>query len=255
MVNSIDEIKNDLQSIVKDLKTKLEYEKSFGVEGFYTNPLFVVEEKAIAKETEIETEKETEKEIEIEKDKYQLLAELKDKTLQCELCQLSGTRTNVVFGAGDPDAALMFVGEAPGYYEDQKGEPFADKAGELLTKIINAIDMERKDVFITNILKCMPPENRTPDANEIASCLPYLEEQIRIIRPKVICALGTFTAQTLLKSTESIENLRNRFHDYDGIKLMATYHPGHLLINTNDKRKTWEDMKKVRDYLKSIIAD
>ena len=144
----------------------------------------------------------------------------------------------------------MFVGEAPGYYEDQQGEPFVGKAGQLLTKIIESIGMKRSDVYIANILKCRPPENRNPNANEIVMCSPHLIRQIEIIRPKIICALGTFAAQTLLDTKETIGKLRGKFFEYQSTKFLATYHPAYLLRNPNDKKKVWPDIKKVRDYLK-----
>ncbi|MCP4269245.1 MAG: uracil-DNA glycosylase, partial [Candidatus Brocadiaceae bacterium] len=153
-------------------------------------------------------------------------------------------------GTGNPDADLMLVGEARGYNEDAQGEPFVGKAGQLLPTIIEAIDLARSDVYIANILKCRPPENRNPNPNEIVFCSPHLIKQIEIIRPKIICALGTFAAQTLLDTKDSIGKLRGKFFEYQGTKLLSTYHPAYLLRNPNDKKKVWEDIKKVRDYLK-----
>jgi uracil-DNA glycosylase len=167
----------------------------------------------------------------------------------CRRCKLSSGRKNIVFGAGDPHAELMFVGEAPGADEDEQGLPFVGRAGQLLTKIIEAINMRREDVFICNILKCRPPENRNPETDEIASCEPFLFRQIASVKPKVICALGTFASQTLLRTTEPISKLRGRLLDYKGIKLMATFHPAYLLRNPNEKRKVWEDVQIVRDYI------
>ncbi len=240
MDDSYNNIKDELHSITKALKMRLEYEKGFGITDI----------KSVTQIEEV-TYPEADNQQELHTNKEQLLIELKNKAQKCNQCELYKSRNNLVFGTGNDNANLMFVGEAPGYYEDQKGEPFVGKAGELLTKIIKAIDMEREDVYIANILKCRPPENRNPNANEIISCSPFLTEQIKIISPEVICALGTFAAQTLLNTKESIGRLRGKFHDYNGIKLMATYHPAYLLRNTRDKRKTWEDMQKVRDYLKS----
>jgi uracil-DNA glycosylase len=170
----------------------------------------------------------------------------------CRRCKLSSGRKNIVFGSGNPNAELMFVGEAPGADEDEQGLPFVGRAGQLLTKIIEAIDMRREDVFICNILKCRPPANRNPETDEIASCEPFLFRQIASVKPKVICALGTFGAQTLLRTTEPISRLRGRLLDYKGIKLMATFHPAYLLRNPNEKRKVWEDVQIVRDYLRSL---
>jgi uracil-DNA glycosylase len=175
-------------------------------------------------------------------------AELKE----CRRCKLAPGRTNLVFGSGNPHADLMFVGEAPGADEDAQGLPFVGRAGQLLTKIIEAIGMRRDDVYICNILKCRPPGNRNPEPDEIASCEKYLFRQIAAVKPKVICALGAFGAQTLLKTTETIGRLRGRLVDYRGSKLMATFHPAYLLRNPNEKRRVWEDMQIVRDYLLSM---
>lgn len=144
----------------------------------------------------------------------------------------------------------MFVGEAPGKEEDLQGEPFVGKAGQLLTRIIEAMGLHREDVYIANIIKCRPPGNRNPEQDEIKTCQPFLEKQVEIIRPKAICALGTFAAQTLLATTRKISSLRGCFHDYHGIPLMPTFHPAYLLRNPNDKRLVWEDMKMIMEELK-----
>lgn len=181
--------------------------------------------------------------------RIQILEELRREMLACHKCPLGKTRTNLVFGVGDPMANLMFVGEAPGRDEDLQGEPFVGRAGQLLTKIIEAIGLKRSDVYIANVLKCRPPGNRNPLPEEIALCMPYLLKQIEMIRPKVLCALGTFAAQTLLNTKSPVGTLRGKFHDYKGIPMMVTFHPAYLLRNPNDKAKVWEDMKKVRDLL------
>jgi uracil-DNA glycosylase len=175
-------------------------------------------------------------------------ADLRD----CSRCKLASGRKNIVFGSGNPHAELMFVGEAPGADEDEQGLPFVGRAGQLLTKIIEAIEMRREDVFICNILKCRPPGNRNPETDEIVSCEPFLFRQIASVKPKVICALGTFGAQTLLRTNEPISRLRGQLLDYRGIKFMATFHPAYLLRNPNEKRKVWEDVQIVRDYLRSL---
>ncbi|PYV15717.1 MAG: uracil-DNA glycosylase [Acidobacteria bacterium] len=172
----------------------------------------------------------------------------------CRRCKLAAARKNIVFGSGDPRAELMFVGEAPGADEDEQGLPFVGRAGQLLTKIIEAIGMRREEVYICNILKCRPPENRNPEPDEIASCQPFLLRQIQSVKPKVVCALGTFGAQTLLQTREPISRLRGQLIDFRGAKLMATFHPAYLLRNPNEKRKVWEDMQKIRDYLKAPPA-
>jgi DNA polymerase len=158
-------------------------------------------------------------------------------------------RKNIVFGEGNPHAGLVFVGEAPGADEDDQGRPFVGRAGQLLTKIIEAMKMQRQDVYICNILKCRPPGNRNPAAGEIAACEPFLVKQLESIRPKVICALGTFAAQTLLKSDVAISLLRGKFHRYHNIPLMPTYHPAYLLRNPSQKRQVWEDVKQIMNML------
>jgi DNA polymerase len=171
----------------------------------------------------------------------------------CKRCKLAPTRSNIVFGSGNPQAMLMFVGEAPGSDEDAQGLPFVGRAGQLLTRIIEAIGMRREDVFICNILKCRPPGNRNPETEEIAACENFLFRQIAAVQPKVICALGAFGAQTLLRTTEPIGRLRGRLVDYRGAQLMATFHPAYLLRNPIEKRKVWEDMQIVRDYIRSLV--
>ena len=177
--------------------------------------------------------------------KREALAALEAEFKQCVLCALSEKRTQVVFGAGNPDAKLMFVGEAPGYDEDQQGEPFVGAAGQLLTKIIEAMKLRRSDVYIANCLKCRPPGNRSPLPSEIVTCKPILMRQIEIIRPRFICALGKFAAQTLLGTEEPISRLRGRFFDWNGVKLMPTFHPAYLLRNPADKKLVWEDVQKI----------
>ena len=165
---------------------------------------------------------------------------------ECHKCPLYKTRTNMVFGSGNENAKLVFVGEAPGYDEDQQGKPFVGKAGQKLTQIINAIGLSRDEVYITNVLKCRPPNNRNPLPHEIEACEPFLIAQLQIIKPKIICALGTFAAQTLLKTDQPISKLRGRFQTYQGIKLMPTYHPAFLLRSPKYKKDVWEDVQKVR---------
>ncbi|MDP3981316.1 MAG: uracil-DNA glycosylase [Chlamydiota bacterium] len=176
--------------------------------------------------------------------------DFQQNVLSCQKCSLAKTRTQVVFGTGNKHAKLMFIGEAPGFDEDRLGEPFVGKAGELLTKIIDAMGLERKDVYIANIIKCRPPENRNPNHEEIGSCYPYLLEQINWIKPHVICALGSVAVQTLLGSEEKISRLRGKFFDFHGIQLMPTFHPAYLLRNPEYKREVWMDMKKILELLK-----
>lgn len=177
------------------------------------------------------------------------LDSLKKEALSCAKCDLSKTRKHVVFGAGSLKAKLMFVGEAPGREEDLQGLPFVGRAGKLLTKIIESIGLKREDVYIANILKCRPPDNRNPLPTEIMTCEDYLIRQIELIKPRVICALGKFAAQTLLRSQEPISRIRGKFYDYHGAKLIPTFHPAYLLRNPNEKRSVWEDMKKIKKEL------
>ena len=173
---------------------------------------------------------------------------------ECTRCKLSGLgRTQVVFGVGRPNADLMFVGEAPGADEDVQGVPFVGRAGQLLTKIIEAIGLKREDVYIANVIKCRPPQNRNPEPDEIATCEPFLFQQIDLIKPKVIVTLGKFAAQCLLRSEEPISRLRGRLFDFRGAKLIPTFHPAYLLRNPSSKREVWEDMKLVKKLLNSQL--
>ena len=168
----------------------------------------------------------------------------------CTRCKLHTLgRRQIVFGVGNPDADLMFVGEAPGGDEDIQGIPFVGRAGQLLTKIIEAIDLKRDDVYIANVIKCRPPQNRNPEPDEVETCEPFLFQQIDIIKPKVIVALGKFGAQTLLRTLEPISRLRGRVFQYRGATLVPTFHPAYLLRNPASKREVWEDMKLVKRLL------
>jgi uracil-DNA glycosylase family 4 len=169
----------------------------------------------------------------------------------CQLCSLGKTRRNLVFGDGNPQAKVVFVGEAPGADEDEQGLPFVGRAGQLLTKIIEAMGLSRKEVYICNILKCRPPQNRNPLSEEIAACEPFLKQQLKSISPQIICALGSFAAKTLLKTDVPISILRGRFHSYEGIKLMPTYHPAYLLRNPSAKKTVWEDVQLIMKELQN----
>ena len=180
------------------------------------------------------------------------LAALRAHIGDCTRCKLHLLgRTQVVFGVGNPDANLMFVGEAPGRDEDLQGIPFIGRAGQLLTKIIESIGLRREDVYIANVIKCRPPENRNPEPDEVNTCEPFLFQQIDTIKPKVIVALGKFAAQALLRTLDPISRLRGRVYDYRGAKLIPTFHPAYLLRNPSSKREVWEDMKLVRSLLTS----
>jgi len=161
----------------------------------------------------------------------------------CRRCKLSQSRTTIVFGAGNPKARLVFVGEGPGAEEDRQGLPFVGEAGQLLTRIIQAITLTRDQVYICNVVKCRPPGNRNPESDEIQACTPFLKRQLAAIAPEFICALGTFAAQTLLDTTESITRLRGRFFTLGTARALCTYHPAYLLRNPGKKRDVWEDMQ------------
>jgi len=171
------------------------------------------------------------------------LSEIRIDLGDCTRCGLSPSRTNIVFGTGSPTAELMFVGEGPGAEEDRQGEPFVGAAGQLLTKIIDAIQLSRSQVYICNVIKCRPPGNRNPTLKEIETCTPFLERQIAAVKPDFICALGTFAAQTLLKTTQSISRLRGRLYERSSAKVLPTYHPAYLLRNPAKKREVWNDMQ------------
>lgn len=182
------------------------------------------------------------------------LQALYDANCTCTKCPLGHTRRHFVFGSGNEHAEVMFIGEAPGADEDTQGFPFVGQAGQLLTRILQAIQFTRDEVYITNILKCRPPNNREPLPDEIVACEPILREQIRLVQPKLICALGRVAGQALLKTTAPLSQLRGKFHDYQGIKLLVTYHPAALLRNPAFKRSTWEDVQMLRreyDQLKT----
>ncbi|HOV33542.1 MAG TPA: uracil-DNA glycosylase [Candidatus Hydrogenedens sp.] len=183
------------------------------------------------------------------------LDEINKEVQQCTKCPLHSGRTHTVFGVGNPRAELVFVGEAPGAEEDRQGLPFVGRAGQLLTDIIvKGMKMRREDVYICNVLKCRPPDNRDPNPMEVFNCEPYLIQQLQIIKPKVVCALGRISAQTLLKTNSPLNILRGKWHNYHGIPLRVTYHPAYLLRNPADKKNTWIDIKEVMKLLKGEIT-
>ncbi len=210
---------------VDDLKSYLEYLKGMGIEALP----FPLPSKSTLQ---------------------QVRAEMGD----CKRCKLHRARRTLVFGEGNEKAILMLVGEGPGYEEDLQGRPFVGKAGQLLTKILQSIHLEREEVYIANIVKCRPPQNRNPELDEISACRPFLLKQIQVIQPKIICALGTFAAQSLLQTTEKISALRGRVFDLHGIRVIPTYHPAFLLRNPERKREVWEDMKRIAGWLKELGA-
>jgi len=180
------------------------------------------------------------------------LVMIREEIGECQRCRLAGGRKNIVFGVGNPQAHLVFVGEAPGADEDQQGEPFVGKAGQLLTKMIEAMGYAREDVYICNVIKCRPPGNRNPEPDEVAACEPFLKKQLAALRPRVIVTLGKFAAQCLLRDDTPISRLRGNFRTYEGISLMPTFHPAYLLRDPSKKKEAWTDLKAVNAALKRL---
>ncbi len=227
MPNDQLDARQELNQLITHTKNYIAYQGSLGVEGFVPsqNPAPANQEK------------------------NKTLEQIREELGDCRRCKLCSTRTNIVFGDGSQQAKLVFVGEGPGRDEDLQGLPFVGRAGQLLTRIIEAIKLERSQVYICNIIKCRPPDNRNPQPDEIAACEPFLIKQLEAIKPQIICALGTFAAQTLLRTKDPISKLRGRLHSYHGIKLMPTFHPAYLLRNPNEKKTVWEDMQIIqREY-------
>jgi uracil-DNA glycosylase len=189
---------------------------------------------------------------EVQRKQYPSLSAHREAICNCQLCTLGSTRNKFVYGVGNPNAKLLFIGEAPGADEDRLGEPFVGRAGQLLDKILVAINFTRQDIYIANILKCRPPNNRDPLPDEVAKCRPYLDEQIRIIQPKLICLLGRIAAQSLFNVTTPLGKMRGQWLDYNGIPVLVTYHPAALLRFPAYKKETWEDMQKLRARYDSL---
>ena len=219
-------MEKDVEKLLNNLEERLNYFKDLGVDFFFSSPK--------AKETP------------------KMTLSLRERILQCKRCPLSQQRTNVVPGEGDEEADLMFVGEGPGRDEDLQGRPFVGRAGQLLTKIISAMNFQREDVYITNIIKCRPPENRNPHKQEIELCKPFLLEQIEVIRPKIIVTLGKVASDLFVQNDLNMTRLRGSFYDYYGIQVMPTFHPSYLIRNERNqeiRKMVWEDMKKVMAFL------
>jgi uracil-DNA glycosylase len=233
------------------LAEHLRFFGELGVDGFRRDAVWggrADAEKAESREQRAETRRTPQPRV--QEDAAAQLAAIREDIGDCTRCKLCNLgRRQVVFGVGNPYAALMFVGEAPGRDEDTQGIPFVGRAGQKLTQIIEAIGLKREDVYIANVIKCRPPDNRNPEPDEVESCEPFLFRQVDTIRPKVIVALGTFAAKSLLKTNDPISRLRGRVYDYRGAKLVPTFHPAFLLRNPSCRREVWEDMKKVRALL------
>lgn len=178
------------------------------------------------------------------------LERIREEIGDCRRCRLWEHRKTIVYGVGNPRAELVFVGEAPGADEDEQGIPFVGRAGQLLTRMLAAIDLSRDDVYICNVIKCRPPGNRSPERDEIETCSQFLFRQLDVIQPKIICCLGGVALNTLLGTNQPISKVRGQFLDYHGVALIATFHPAYLLRNPNAKREVWEDLKKIREYLR-----
>ncbi len=187
--------------------------------------------------------------------KAESLSELNSLICDCKKCQLGATRNKFVFGVGNPNAHAMLIGEAPGADEDKQGEPFVGRAGKLLNDILKAVKLKRDDVYIANILKCRPPGNRDPQPNEMETCIPYLHKQIELIKPKIILCLGRVAANGLLGKKLSLSDLRQNIYEFNGIKVLATYHPAALLRNPNWKRGCWEDVQKFRKLYDELLEN
>ena len=225
---------DEIDALARSVRARIEYDATLGVGG-YPMP-------TLAAAPGLRGDPETATADTLER----LRAAIGD----CRRCKLAPHRTNLVFGVGNPQAELVFVGEGPGRDEDEQGVPFVGRAGQLLTDIITrGMGLTRQDVYIANVIKCRPPGNRNPEPDEVASCEPFLVRQLELIGPRVIVALGKFAAQTLLRSKTPITRLRGQWHDYHGIKLMPTFHPAYLLRNPGDKRLVWEDIKQVMHEL------
>jgi len=257
------------QEIIADLKSYLEYLREMGIESMTASE---------------ERPKEVFLNSSLLPPMSPPLEEVRKELGDCRRCKLHRTRRTLVFGEGNKKAILMIIGEGPGYEEDVQGKPFVGRAGQLLTKILQSIHLQREEVYITNIIKCRPPQNRNPEPDEIQNCYPFLLKQIHAIQPKIICALGTFAAQTLLKTDAKISMLRGRFYEFTplenpaihpvgcvlsngvnggddinktgfaGIKVVPTYHPAYLLRNPERKREVWEDMKKISQWMADHVG-
>jgi uracil-DNA glycosylase len=247
----------DLKRILDDLRKFIEYQRVLGVEYLISKTDKVDVKNASAKEDEIRTKQHvgTTMDANLQLNifdsgsKKQTLEEIREEIGECTRCKLHEGRTNIVFGQGNPRARLVFVGEGPGRDEDIQGQPFVGRAGQLLTKIINAMGLKRSDVYICNVVKCRPPANRTPEQDEIVTCQQFLIKQLRAIDPAVIVCLGSVAAQSVLNTKAKLGDLRGDFHTYGNTKLMVTYHPAALLRNPGFKKPLWEDMQLVMKEL------
>lgn len=246
--------KKELLDILRDINSYLNYQKSMGLDNILIDKGHIAESGPDNK-SEYDMAKKDKKNIKAEeqadnfdkdRDEKLTLGQIREDLGECTRCKLHKTRNKIVFGDGNPNARLVFVGEGPGRDEDEQGLPFVGRAGKLLTKIIEAMGLTRKDVFICNVVKCRPPNNRNPEADEVEACEPFLFNQIKSINPEVVVCLGSVATSLLLKMKQpKMKDLRGQFHEFHNSKLMITYHPAALLRNPNFKKPVWEDMKLV----------
>jgi len=238
-VSGTEQHTDERERLIAELKARVELEQWFGADLYRPAPRPPAPEPGSPAAGPAPSPEE-------DPEKRRQLEELRAAIGECQQCSLGQTRTKLVFGEGRSDARLMFVGEAPGRDEDATGQPFIGRAGKLLTRMIVAMGLERSDVYIGNILKCRPPDNRTPTLSEMAVCLPYILQQVDIIQPEVVCALGATALKGLLRDPRaSIGRMRGKFVPWRGAKLMPTYHPAYLLRSPGEKRKAWDDLQKI----------
>jgi uracil-DNA glycosylase family 4 len=235
----------------KQLAARVNYYRELGIHDFYRQP--IAEQAPIAPEP-VEAASEmvaasAHSALPVIQDKPTALRLIREDIGDCTRCRLHTGRTNLVFGVGNVDAEIMFVGEGPGADEDAQGEPFVGRAGQLLNNMISAMGLRREDVYIANVVKCRPPSNRTPERDECDTCIPFLMRQIEVIKPKVIVALGAVAAKNLLALNDSMANLRGRWYDFKGARLLVTYHPAFLLRDPRQKKQAWKDLQMVMKYL------
>lgn len=238
----------------QQLAARVNYYREMGIYDFYRRPIsqddnILVQATGEQTAEPHATTAESAEPLTIIQDKPALLEAIRDDIGDCTRCRLHKGRTKLVFGVGNPDAELMFVGEGPGADEDAQGEPFVGRAGQLLNNMISAMGLKREDVYIANVVKCRPPGNRTPEKDECDTCSPFLLRQIEVIKPKVIVALGAVAAKNLLAVNDSMANLRGRWYDFRGARLAVTYHPAYLLRDPRQKKEAWKDLQMVMKYL------
>lgn len=226
------------RQIIRDIRHSLLYAQHCGCTGFDCTPQGLAALRRLGRPRPRVTDPAAE-----------TLADIRGDLGECTRCPLSASRTHIVFGEGSAQARLVFVGEGPGADEDRSGRPFVGAAGQLLNRIIGAMQMTRDEVYICNVVKCRPPNNRNPESDEIQRCLPFLQRQLVAVNPRVVCALGSVAARTLLGTQAPLSRLRGRFHEINGLSVMPTFHPAYLLRNPGQKRAVWEDMQRIMQRL------